>query len=181
MSERTDLARAIVAIKHEFPDFVIIPKSESRLMKACDLCLKIITLCLMRQFMHTFVTTVGETVYVPNRWQNWPETAKAAVLFHERIHMRQKKKYGFWFYILFLFVPVPILFAYYRKKFEQEAYEETLRVYVYQHGKRVLDDWKLRTSIIVHFTTAEYFWMWPWSGSLNDWYDEVSERLRAED
>lgn len=177
----TDFAHWEEKIRQEFPRFQVVQKDDSRLMKAIDVFLKIITFWRMSRFMTSFITTFNQTMYVPKVWAKWPERERISILRHEAVHMRQEKKYGslLW-YFLYLFFPLPTVWAYYRMKFEREAYEESLRSYLYFYGGKVLDDWKLRTSVIDHFTTAEYFWMWPWRSSHEDWYDAMVERLRAE-
>ena len=165
-------------IRLEFPDFKLVYKSKSRLMRAIDLFLKVITFWRMRTFMKGFITTVGSTVYVNDHWKTFPAIAKLIILRHERVHMRQRDRYGtLRFSFLYLFFPLPGVFAYYRAKFEKEAYEETLRALKQYHGEGVLKRMSTRTVIVRHFTSSEYFWMWPFRDSIERWYDETVESL----
>ena len=164
----------------EFPEFAIKLKSDSRLMKACDLGLKLITFWRMQTFMRDFFTTIGYTLYVPEAaWAEMDPPGKACLLRHERIHMRQRKKYGFLFYLMFLFLPVPTIWAYSRMKFEREAYTESIRAWYEYYGLSYVQHSKVRAATISHFTTAEYFWMWPWRAGLTRWYDETADRLQG--
>jgi hypothetical protein len=175
-----ELVALTLDLYKEFISFEIVPKADSLLMKAANGCLLIITFGMMRGFMTRFITVVGETVYVPPSWVTTPPDAKIATLRHERVHMRQKKKYSFpLFVFLFLFFPFPTVFAYYRAKFEKEAYAESIRAYYALYGPGVLDDKELRDNTIRHFTSAEYFWMWPWRRGLERWYDGVIAELRG--
>ena len=157
-------------IRKEFPKFNIVRKSESLLMKAIDIFLKVITFGRMKRFMIRFTTTVGCTVYVTEKWSESTTISRIITLRHERVHMRQRKKYGsFLFTFLYLFFPFPVLFAYYRRKFEMEAYEETMRslVDLLPAGRgRTLKSKRFKASMVKHFTTAEYFWMWPQTSPL---------------
>lgn len=173
-------AKILDEIKTEFSDFEIIKKEDSKLMKAIDVALKIITFGQMKMFMTGFITTMGNKVYVPSAWENYPPLSKASVLRHERIHMRQAKKYGrFLFSLLYLVVPFPIGIAYFRKKFEQEAYEESLRALYEWRGAAALDTAELKEKTLSHFTTAQYFWMWPWRSNLDKWYDAAIIKIKA--
>ncbi len=169
-------------IRKEFPKFKIVRKSTSTLMKAIDIFLKVITFGQMKRFM-TFVTTVGTTVYVFEEWSERSTTSRIIILRHERVHMRQRKKYGsFLFTFLYLFFPFPVFFAYYRRKFEMEAYEETMKSLVDllpATSKRTLRSSTFKEAMVKHFTTAEYFWMWPFKGAISRWYDEAVKRLES--
>jgi hypothetical protein len=90
--------------------------------------------------------------------------------------MRQVKKYGsFWFNFLYLFFPVPFLFAYYRAKFEKEAYEETIKFAKIIGGVELLNDKKFKNHIISQFTTGKYGWMWINKRDIEDWYERASK------
>lgn len=165
--------------KKEFSDFEILPKNKSVLMKFIDAALKIITFGQMKNFMTGFITTMGNKVYVPDAWDNSTLTSKSEIIRHERVHMRQAKKYGrFLFSLLYLVVPFPTVFAHFRKKFEQEAYEESLKALYEYHGEKIFTP-NLKEGMLAHFTTAQYFWMWPWKKDLEKWYDSSVERIKS--
>jgi len=160
-------------VKLEFPDFTIVKKQESAFMKFLDVCLKMVSLGRAKNFMDSFITTIGNKIYVPNSWDGYSNSTKAITVRHERIHMRQARKYGkFMFSLLYLLSPVPMVFAYFRTMFEKEAYEESLRAYNEYYGAKFFTP-SLRTSVVEHFTTAEYAWMWPWKRQIEQWYDDV--------
>lgn len=165
-------------VRQEFPAFKFVKKSDSRLMSAIDTFLTVITFGQMKEFMKDFVTTLGTTVYVPDKWESWPTPSKMAVLRHERVHMRQAQKYGRLLYsLMYLLLPLPVGLAYFRMKFEKEAYEESLRAYAEYYGVTSLKSTPVRDSMVRHFTTAEYFWMWPFRKSLEKWYDDAVGKL----
>jgi hypothetical protein len=164
-------------IKREFPDFVITKKKSSALMKAADAALKILTFGSLSNFMDGFITTVGSTVYVPDAWDVYSPSSKAITLRHERVHMRQAKEKGkLAFTVSYLFLPVPFIFARSRMKFEQEAYEESLKAYNEYYGPKFFTP-ALKDNIVNHFITSEYFWMWPWKNQIEEWYDAAVSKI----
>ena len=180
MAIKEDYEALLVEIKKEFPDFDIIKKTDSKLMKLIDVCLKVITFGQMKTFMTNFITTLGVKVYVTEKWESSRLVDKVEVLRHERIHMRQGKKYGrFLFSFLYLLFPLPVGLAYFRKKFEQEAYEESIRAIYQYHGEKAASSSRVREFIISQFTTANYFWMWPFRGNLEKWYDSTIEKIKS--
>jgi len=171
--------KILAETKQEFPDFEIIEKEKSVLMKFIDAALKIITFGQMKLFMTGFITTMGNKVYVPSSWENATITSKAEIIRHERVHMRQAKRHGrFLFSVAYLLVPFPLVFARWRKKFEQEAYEESLRAIYEYHGEKAFTP-ALKENMIAHFTTAQYFWMWPFRKSIEAWYDAAIEKVKS--
>ena len=71
--------------KREFPDFEILPKNKSVLMKVIDAALRIITFGQMKNFMTRFITVIGNKVYVPDSWEDNTLTSKAEIIRHERV------------------------------------------------------------------------------------------------
>ena len=131
----------------------------------------------MNKFMDGFITTLGSKVYVPKRWEKDSLVGKVEILRHERIHMRQAKKYGrFLFSFLYLMVPLPGGLAYFRKKFEMEAYEESLRTLYLYEGPKVFTPY-LKEFFVSQFVSANYFWMWPFRKGVESWYDGVVEKI----
>jgi len=174
-----DYQKILDETKLEFTDFEILPKNKSVLMKTIDIALKIITFGQMKNFMTGFITAIGNKVYVPETWDNNTLTSKAEIIRHERIHMRQAKRYGrFLFSLLYLALPLPTVFAYFRKKFEQEAYEESLKALYEYHGESVFTP-RLKNFFISHFVSANYFWMWPFQKNLESWYDGVVSKIKS--
>jgi hypothetical protein len=173
MQSKEDYERLLKDIKLEFPDFEIIKKQQSSFMKFLDVCLKAITLGQMKNFMTSFITTIGNKMYVTEAWDSRSVSTKAITIRHERVHMRQSKKYGkFLFSFLYLLAPLPTVLAYYRTLFEKEAYAESLKAYHEYYGTKFFTQ-ALKNDIVSHFTSAEYVWMWPWKNSIEKWYDDV--------
>lgn len=176
-----DYQLLIDELETEFPDFEIRKKSDSRLMKAIDIALRVITLNQMKTFMTSFITTIGNTVYVTDSWDKRNITAKWITLSHERVHMEQAREYGrIRFSLLYLLV-LPCLFAFYRTRFEKEAYEVSLRCIVQAYGPKPVLDPNTKERFVEHFTTAQYFWMWVRRSDIEGWYDEAVARILDEE
>ena len=160
-------------ILEEFPSFKLVRKSDSTLCVIIDFFLFVVTLGKNDSFMTSYTTTIGTTVYIPTSWNLMSEARKTVILRHERVHMRQKERYGaFLFSFLYLFVPLPFLFSYFRMKFEKEAYEETIRAQKEYYGKDFLLLPNVRESMIRRFTGPDYFWTWVLRSNIEKWYDE---------
>lgn len=169
-----ELIRVLRALKDEFPSFHIVKKSESKLMWVIDVFLRVITFGKMKTFRTKYITTIGNTVYVSESWADTSSYAKAIVLRHERVHMRQARAMSFpLFAFLYLFVPLPGGLAYCRTVLEMQAYRETLAARAEYYGLLELQNPTERQLIISHFTGPAYFWMWPFQRRVEDWYDNA--------
>ncbi len=170
------------SMEAEFKGLRFMSKRDSDLMLICDALLRVITFGAMRTFLSDYTTVIGRTIYMPTRWSETSEIERMITLRHERVHLRQRDRYGtVCFCLAYLFLPCPFVFSYFRMKFEKEAYEETLRATLELHldGATRLRSKKLREHIIRNFTGPDYFWMWPFRRSLEAWYDSfVDELLR---
>lgn len=175
-----ELAAVESRILREFPDFKMIPKDKSWLMKVVGVFLKIITFGCMISFMSRFATTIGNTVYTGRNWVDMPPIQKATILRHEQVHMRQRKRMGTVRYALYyLFWPLPIIFAAGRRNLEMEAYTESLLAYEEYYGVEALKQPEFRNKVIGNFTSPSYFWMWPFRSRIERWYDGVVHRLEV--
>ena len=162
------------SMRNEFASFRIISKRESRFQKVIHYCLMAVTGGQMRFYLTRYHTTLGQTVYVSDRWNSLSTDEKYILLVHERIHMRQFRQYTFvGMALLYLFVPLPMGLAYFRSRFEKQAYEQTLYATARVYGKEKVHDPKLRQYILSQFTGPAYAWMWPFPRLLNRWYDGV--------
>lgn len=171
----------VLEIKKEFPSFKIVPKSESWLSKTINVFLLVITFGQQKAFMSRYTTTIGNTIYTPAGWDERSETSKLAIFRHERIHLRQAKKYTrVFFSFLYLFVFFPTIFAYFRKKFEQEAYEESIRARIEYSGIEYVKRPEYKAFLVKQLTSANYFWTWPFKKSIENWFDKALEKALEE-
>lgn len=173
--------RCITEIREEFPKFAIVNKDESPLSRLIDVALRIVTLGGQNRFITHYHTVIGYTLYVPASWSTLGDLDRCILLRHERVHLRQRKRYGFVGMALIYLVPFfPLGLAYGRARLEWEAYIETLRATAELVGLGAAKSSSLRESIIGRFTGPDYGWMWPFRSTIERWYDEAIREIETE-
>jgi len=177
----TDYEFTLIALRHEFPRFRIVKKETSSWMKFLNRVLIVLSLGRLKSFM-AYTTTVGYTIFTGTGWAGMSEDKQVELLRHERVHMRQRARHGFFlFALLYLFLPFPIFFALGRVRFEQEAYEESMRcVLARRNGEVILGTESYRRRMVDHFTGPAYFWAWFRRKSIEAWYDSFTTKIMAE-
>jgi hypothetical protein len=177
----TKADRLIAEITAEFPGFRCVPKCESRLSAAIHGLLLLVTFGAQRRYLSHYHTVLGYTLYTPATWESTPDEDRVIVLRHERVHLRQRRRYGFLLMAFLYLVPFfPIGLAYGRARLEWEAYTETLRATAELLGLARARSPELRKTILARFTGGDYGWMWPFPRTLERWYDDVLAKLEAE-
>lgn len=166
-------------IRGEFPRFRLVRKRESRLSKLIDVTLRLLTLGGQREYMSRYHTVIGDTLYVPEAWEMTPDIAKVITLRHERVHLRQRRRYGdIGMTFLYLLPFFPLGLAYGRARIEWEAYTETIRATAEYRGLEAAG--ALREYIVSQFTSGAYGWMWPFRRAVERWFDEALHLVEAE-
>jgi len=167
-------------MREEFPHFRLIRKDESRFQRALHLALITITFGRMRAYLNGYHTTIGQRVYVTSDWEQRDPDQRYLTLCHERVHMRQFRRYTFLgMTLLYLLAPLPMGAAYFRARFERQAYEETIRATAKLYGHDHVAAPAFRARIIEQFTGPSYGWMWPFKKQLERWYDSVLDALHG--
>jgi hypothetical protein len=170
--------RFIDEMRREFPDFRIVPKRGDPLNRAIDLALRIVTLGGQRQYLTRYHTVIGDTLYVPETWADLTDLERVILLRHERVHLRQRRRYGGPLMAFLYLVPfLPLGLAYGRARIEWEAYTETLRATAELCGLTAAQSSELREHIVRRFTGPDYGWMWPFRSTIERWYDRVLRDL----
>jgi hypothetical protein len=173
-------AALLAEISREFPEFRIVYKRASAFSRVLHACLIAVTLGGQREFLTGYYTVIGNTLYVPDTWDTLDEVDRAILLRHERVHLRQRKRYGSIGMALIYLVPFfPLGLAYGRARLEWEAYRETLRATAELAGLSRARDPALRERIVSRFVGPAYGWMWPFRGRIERWYDEALAELSA--
>lgn len=168
-------------IREEFPAFRIVPKAKNALSIAIDAALRLLTLGAQRHYMTRYHTVIADTLYVPEAWSSMNDVARVILLRHERVHLRQRRRYGFLPFAALYLVPFfPLGLAWWRARFEWEAYRETLRATAELRGLQALDDGALRREIVRRFVSGDYGWMWPFSRTIERWFDAAVAEIRAD-
>src|SRR5450432_1277877 len=166
--------RFIETIRAEFPTFRIVPKRGHWPSRAIDLALKCLTFGGQRSYLTRYHTVIGNTLYVPPTWDLMSDLDRVILLRHERVHLRQRRRYGSVVMTFLYLIPFfPLGLAYGRARIEWEAYEETLRATAELLGLEAAHSTHLRAHIVQRFTGPDYGWMWPFERSVQAWYDRA--------
>ena len=164
----------VEALRGELPGFRIVRKDRSRLHRAIHYALIAVTFGKMRSYLDSYQTTIGKTVYVTADWDQLDPDERYVTLRHEAIHLRQFRRYTLpGMAVLYVLLPVPVGLAWFRARFEQAAYAESIRAAAEVWGREYPRRTPYRKHIIDQFTGPSYGWMWPFRASLERWYDRV--------
>jgi hypothetical protein len=175
------LATLLAEMRGEFPRFRIVDKRGSKLSKLIDVVLRVLTLGGQAKYLTHYHTVIGDTLYVPSGWDESTPVRKMITLRHERVHLRQRRRYSMpGMALLYLLPLLPIGLALGRARLEWEAYRETLRATFELEGAAALLDPALREYIVAQFTGPAYGWMWPFRGQVERWYDEALAEIGSE-
>jgi hypothetical protein len=177
----TPSERCLEQIREEFPRFRIVPKAGDLLSRVIDTALRVVTLGGQRHYLTHYHTVIGYTLYVPASWDEGSDVDRVILLRHERVHMRQRRRYGMagmaFLYLLPLF---PLGLAYGRARLEWEAYVETLRATAELLGLDAARSPELRARLISRFTGPDYGWMWPFPKAIGRWIDAAVRDIERE-
>jgi hypothetical protein len=166
--------RFMEEIRGEFPRFRIVPKAGDPLSRIIAGLLRVVTLGGQRHYLSHYHTVIGYTLYVPTSWDALNDIDRVILLRHERVHLLQRRRYGFAGMALLYLLPFfPLGLAYGRARLEWEAYEETLRATAEHHGLSAVRAPELRAQLVERFTGPDYGWMWPFRGAVERWYDRA--------
>lgn len=174
-----DLSKQFLAeLEREFPKFRVVEKDADLLSQCIDIALKIVTLGQQRSYLDGYYTVLGYTLYVPPAWARTSPVDRVITLRHERVHLRQRRRYGFPLMAFLYLVPFfPLGLAYGRARLEWEAYEETLVATAELLGLEAARSPGLRARILGRFVGPDYGWMWPFPKQVGRWYDAAMVRL----
>jgi hypothetical protein len=144
--------------------------------KTLHVLVAIFTLGGNRNFLKGYYTTIGKWIGVPEGWEDRSLAGRIAVLEHELVHVKQCAKCGLGnatlglplFTILYLLVPLPVGLAYFRWRFEREAYAHgiNVRIKIEPHRRQDKID-----SAVKQLTTGLYGWTWPFKKSVRAWFE----------
>lgn len=175
------LAEGLIAeISREFPDFRLVEKRGHRLSIAIDRLLRVLTFGRQNEYLTHYHTVIGNTLYTPYSWDTTPDVERVIVLRHERVHLRQRRRYGTLLMSFLYLIPFfPLGLAYGRARLEWEAYRETLKATAELRGIDSARAPGLRERIVERFTGGAYGWMWPFRRQIEHWYDQALAELDA--
>ena len=170
--------RLVAELGREFPRLRIVKKPDSRLHRAIHHFLRIVTFGGMSSYLDSYQTTIGATIYVTADWDERDPCERYCTLRHEAIHLRQFRRWTLpGMALLYVLLPLPLGLAYFRARFEMEAYAESIRATAEVYGPDTPRLPAYRERILAQFTGPAYGWMWPFRGALGRWYDGVLASL----
>ena len=139
----------------------LLPKAESRLNRAIDKILRVLTLGGQSRYMTDVVTTLGKRIYLPESWESIDPDERYCILRHERVHVAQFRRYT-WPGMIFLYIlcPLPFAFAPGRAWLEWQGYRETLTATWEVFGPERASAASFEDDIVRRFTGPDYGWMW---------------------
>lgn len=177
-ADRPKLDAFLAEMHAEFPRFTIVKKDHDGLSRAIDGFLRVITLGGQSEYLTRYYTVIGDTLYVPVGFDEVDPLSVLITLRHERIHLRQRRRYTMvGMTLIYLLFPFPLGLAYGRARIEWEAYTETLRATYELRGREALLSAALKERIVSQFTSAAYGWMWPFRGAVESWYDRAVAQI----
>lgn len=146
-----------------------------------DRFLRVITFGGQNRYLTQYVTTLGDTIYVPDDWGETDPLDRYEVLRHEAVHVAQFKRLGWVLMVLvYGFLPLPMGLAYGRARLEWEAYRETLRAVWEVEGEAAARSPKLADQIVARFTGPDYAWMWPFERAVRRWIADALDSIARE-
>ena len=151
----------IAEIRAEFPSFAILPKRGSRLQRAIDVALKLVTLGGQRSYMTRYHTVLFGRLWVPDSWDAMRDDARFILLRHERVHLRQRARMGD--VVMGFVYLVPLLPARPRVRARAHRVGGVRRDHPrdLQSPRPKRPRRRLRSEIVPRFTGPDYGWMWP--------------------
>ena len=178
MSARFDPEKYIESLKAEFPRLRVIAKESDFFSKLIAQILMLVTFGAQRRYLSSYVTTIGQRIYVPSGWDQRDPRSRYVTLRHEAVHLRQFQRYGLIGASLYYLIPIlPMGLALGRANMEWEAYAETIRATAEVYGKDAAANPALRAHIKRQFVSGAYGWMWPFPKAIDRRIDEVLATL----
>lgn len=167
------LTRALLdEITTEFPAFRLISKEGDALSNLIHWLLVVVTLGGQRSYRSRYHTVLGWRLYLAPSWRRMSDIDRVVLLRHERVHLRQRARYGWLLFAFLYLVPfLPLGLAYGRARIEWEAYVETIRATAEFHGLSAVTDGNLRNELVRRFVGPDYGFMWPFPAVVHRWYD----------
>lgn len=170
----------MTALRSEFPRMRLVKKTDSPLHRVIHHALVVLTFGGMRSYLDGYQTTIGRTIYVTADWDERDPLERYCTLRHEAVHLRQFRRFSLpGMALLYLLFPLPLGVAYFRARFEMEAYAESIRAAAEVYGPAHPRDPGYRDRVLAQFSGPAYGWMWPFRGALARWYDGVLASLPA--
>ena len=154
-------------MKKEFPMFCLYEKDTSKLSKFIFYAGLVFLWC--PRWMTDFTHTGGPWIWMPKKFIGTEQGYR--ILRHERVHMRDSKRWPILFQLSYILLPVgPAGRAYW----EFRAYKESMRA-EYEAWGQIPDaslDWYCD-----QFTGSNYLWMWPFKKDIRARFERARQDI----
>ncbi|MBX3246529.1 MAG: hypothetical protein KF901_05040 [Myxococcales bacterium] len=169
------------ALQVSFPRLRVVHKERDAFSALVHRALLVVTFGAQRRYLDDYVTTIGQTLYLPRGWDTRSAKSRYVTLRHEAVHLRQFARLGLLGASLLYLLPVlPLGLAWGRARLEWEAYAETFRATAEVHGREAAHAPALRAHVRRQFTSGAYGWMWPFPQVVDRWIDGVLAEIDGE-
>jgi len=146
----------------------IVRKDQSKFWRFLGWLVKVVTFGKNDSFGTDFTTTIGKTIAVTPDWPTWAPEDKLETITHEMVHVGQYKKFTLvGMSLLYLLVFLPFGLAYFRYRFEREAY---LTEYKYTIAKGWGTKDALIESGVSELSGSDYGWAWLSKSGIRKWF-----------
>jgi hypothetical protein len=140
-------------------------KADSKLWRVLQAIVKVLTFGKVPNFLNNFSTTLGHTVYLKDGIEG---INLYSHLVHELVHVKQAEKYSTpLFMLLYVLAPLPIGLAWFRWKFEREAYLEGGKAYL--EFLPELDKSLYADHVAENLGGVNYLFAWPFKKKIRAW------------
>lgn len=171
----------LVQLKVEFPRLRVVSKRDDRLSHLIDRLLRVVTFGAQKAYLSAYVTTLGQSIFVPEDWERRSDADRYIVLRHEAVHLRQFRLLSWPLMSLLYVLPIlPLGLAAGRAWLEWQGYAETLRATAEIKGMDAARDPTLHEHIVRQFTSGAYGWMWPFPRDVRRWIGRHLQRIERE-
>lgn len=140
-------------------------KDSSKIMKVASWFLWFIG--MKRKFMENYWTTWGGVIYYPTKVGHPWQGDSYKIIAHEMIHVEDHDKWGYWMEASYVLFPVPFFFAWFRWRWEREAYLLSIVAYGRDVERTVQTLWH------------NYGWCWP-RFLMRRWFNKKIQELEQE-
>lgn len=174
----TSLQAYELELRRRFPKLRFVRKRDDGFSRLLGALVRFFTLGGNDAYLSRYVTTLGQTIYLPDGWDERTKEARLVVMRHEAVHLEQFRRYGkLGMAALYLLPILPLGLAYGRARLEWEAYAETFRATAEVQGLEAALDPALRAHVVSQFVGPAYGFMWPFRRQVERWIDGVLVEL----
>ena len=182
VADEPSLDALMVELRQRFPRLCFVDKRDDAFSRLLDALVRVVTFGGNSAYMTRYVTTLGQTIYLPADWSERSEQTQIIILHHEAVHLEQFRRYGkLGMAVIYLFPILPLGLALGRARIEWEAYAETLRATAEIEGIDAARDAELREHIVQQFVGPAYGYMWPFRRSVERRIDAELAAIESQD